>query len=180
MSQPEPGERDSCDDHVSWAVREWPQIDSVVEGIVTRVGLVDRHLHRSAGETLEQVGLSHGEFKVLIRLVRGPRSPGDIARELLVSTGTMTNRLDKLEAGGLIRRQPDPADRRGVLLEVTPAGRRTLDRYIEAQAGRERDLLSGLTAAERRDLADLLRKVLTSIEAGASGGPRRSTARHAS
>jgi DNA-binding MarR family transcriptional regulator len=156
---------DSCDEHVAWAVREWPDIDPDVEGITSRVATAERYLQRAASDTLDALDLAHGEFKVLIRLSRAPRSHGDIARELLVSTGTMTNRLDKLESAGLIRRRPDPGDRRGVIVELTAKGRATVDRYIAAQGKRERQLLSHLTAGERRSLSDLLRKLVASIAA---------------
>lgn len=156
---------DACDAHVEWAVKEWPDIDPDVEAIVTRVSAVDRYFDRSAVDSLEAVGLAHGELKVLLRLRRERRAHGDIARELLVSTGTMTNRLDKLEDAGLVRRLPDPADRRGVLVELTEAGRETLDRYVHAQAKRERQMVDGLSDTEKRELGGLLRKLLTSLEA---------------
>lgn len=156
---------DSCDEHVEWAVRHFPQIDPLVEGIVNRVNDANRRIDRAAADTLAELGLAHGELKVLLRLARGRRSPGEIAKELLVSTGTMTNRIDKLEGAGLVRRRPDPDDRRGVLVELTPRGRAALDRYIDVQATREQQLLSGLTGDEKRALDALLRKVLASIRA---------------
>jgi DNA-binding MarR family transcriptional regulator len=162
---------DGCDEHVRWATREWPEIDGLVEGIATRVEVATRQLDRSARDTLDEIGLSHGELKVLLRLIRGERAHGDIARELMVSTGTMTNRVDKLEKGGLVQRQPDPKDRRGVLLQLTDAGRTVLDRYISVQADRERRLMSHLSAAEREALNDLLRKLLASIASELRPGP---------
>jgi DNA-binding MarR family transcriptional regulator len=157
-------ERDECDDTTEWAVREWPEIEAEVERIVNRTSMVVRHLDRAAVDTLDEVGISQGELKVLLRLVRGKRPAGEIARHLLVSTGTMTNRLDKLESGGLLARQPDPNDRRGVIVELTPAGRATLDRYIAVQAKRERQLMTGLTIPEKQELGRLLRKLLASVE----------------
>lgn len=154
---------DDCDAHVAWAVSQWPEIDPDTESIVNRVETVGRYLDRAAVESREAVGLSHGDLKVLLRLSRGRRSHGDIARELLISTGTMTNRLDKLEAAGLLSRHPDPADRRGVLVELTAEGRTTLDRYIELQAGREKRLLAGISPEEKRQLSDLLRRVVASF-----------------
>ena len=158
-------ESDDCDAHVAWAVSEWPDIDPEVEAIVGRISKVDRYIDRAAVDTLESLDLAHGEFKVLLRLSRGRRSHGDIARDLLVSTGTMTNRLDKLEAAGLVERHPDPDDRRGVLVELTRAGRATLDRYIAVQAKRESQLMSDMSTEDQRELARLLRKLLASVEA---------------
>jgi DNA-binding MarR family transcriptional regulator len=155
---------DACDAHVEWAVREWPEIDPDVEAIVSRVSAIDRYLDRSAVDSLETVGLAHGELKVLLRLRRERRAHGDIARELLVSTGTMTNRIDNLEEAGLVRRLPDPDDRRGVLVELTDEGRATLDRYVRVQALRERQLLDLLSTSEKRELSGMLRKLLASLE----------------
>jgi DNA-binding MarR family transcriptional regulator len=127
--------------------------------------IAHRQLERSATDTLDELGLSHGELKVLLRLIRGDRSHGEIARELMVSTGTMTNRLDKLEGAGLVERQRDPSDRRGVRLQLTSSGRKVLDHYIGIQAERERRLMSRLGARERQALDDLLRKLVASITA---------------
>jgi DNA-binding MarR family transcriptional regulator len=157
-------ELDDCDETTEWAVQQWPEIDVDTESIVNRSSMIVRYFERAAVDTLSEVGLSHGELKVLLRLVRGKRSHGEIARHLLVSTGTMTNRLDKLESAGLVARHRDPNDRRGILVELTPAGRETLDRYIAVQAKRERQLLTGLTTDEKRELGRLLRKLLASVE----------------
>src|SRR5436305_14046535 len=92
------------------------------------------------------------------------RSHGWLCHDLDVSTGAMTNRLDKLEGRGLIRRARDPQDRRGVLLELTDAGQSHLEEYIEAGAGRERELLDDLTLAEKQDLNRLLSKLLASVQ----------------
>ena len=76
----------------------------------------------------------------------------------------MTNRLDKLEAAGLVKRHPDPKDRRGVLVELTAEGRGALDRYVAVQAKRERELMSTMSEKERGQLTALLRKLLASVE----------------
>lgn len=167
----EPGgsqEPDRWDEEAQWAAAEWPVIDTEVEAIVNRASMVIRYIDRSSVDTLDDLGLAQGDLKVLLRLTRGRKSPGEIARGLLVSTGTMTNRLDKLERAGLVVRHPDPADRRGVLVELTAPGRTALDHYIGVQAKRERQLLNGLSADEKRQLARLLRKLLASVtsEAG--------------
>lgn len=156
-------EDDDYDEHARWAAKAWSEIDPDVEAIVSRVEMAQRFLERAAVDSRAQVGLAHGELKILLRLTRGTRSQGEIAKTLLVSTGTMTNQLDKLEQAGLVLRIPDPADRRGKLVEMTPKGRKTLDAYINAQARRERQLLGRLTPSDKQQLNDLLRKLLASL-----------------
>jgi len=160
-------EHDDFDDHAAWAVGEWPDLDPDVETIVSRVGHADRYIERASVDTLATLGLTHGELKVLLRLSRGKRSHGKMAKDLLVSTGTMTNRLDKLEAAGIVARHPDPDDRRGVIVELTESGRKVLDSYVTIQGRRERQLLSEMSPEDRRELTRLLRKLLSSIESQA-------------
>jgi DNA-binding MarR family transcriptional regulator len=92
---------------------------------------------------------------VLMRLHDAVRSHGWLCSDLEVSTGAMTNRLDKLEQRDLIKRTPDPADRRGVLLELTAAGRARLEEYISAGAAREREVGERLRAPPNSEPQDL-------------------------
>jgi DNA-binding MarR family transcriptional regulator len=163
---------DDFDDHVEWAVKAWPVIDPDVEAIVCRVEKAQRYLERAAVDTLDDLDLPQGELKILLRLARGTRSQGEIAKSLLVSTGTMTNQLDKLEAAGRIVRLPDPGDRRGKLVELTAKGRATLDTYINVQAEYERQLLGQLSPGDKKQLNHLLRKLLASL--GEKPAPARS------
>lgn len=177
MSKPDAAADDSIDAQVRWAVANWPQIDPEVEGISTRLDKIHRHFHNAFRASLGDAGLSREEWRVLISLHGSMRSHGWLCRDQNVSTGAMTNRLDKLEGRGLIRRIPDPDDRRGVLLELTTEGRTRLDEYIDAAAGRERELLDDLTLTEKRQLNELLSKLLISLQAneakGHSPGKRR-------
>jgi DNA-binding MarR family transcriptional regulator len=159
---------DDHDAHSRWAVEEWPEIEEVVEAIVGRIDTVQRHIERASVDTRNQLALAHGELKVLLRLARGVRSQGALAKNLLVSTGTMTNQLDKLEEAGLVVRHPDPDDRRGKLVEMTAKGRGVLDKYINVQAMRERQLVGGLSEREKVELNFLLRKLLASLRQQAS------------
>jgi DNA-binding MarR family transcriptional regulator len=152
------------DAHLRLALATWPQIDPEVEGIVTRVAKAARHLDDAARASLGRVGLTKEEFKVLCALRVGTRSHGSLCSELLVSTGAMTNRLDKLERAGILTRSRDPDDRRGVLLELTPTGREKLDQYIDTGANRERQLLAALSASDKRQLNRLLQKLLNSLQ----------------
>jgi DNA-binding MarR family transcriptional regulator len=162
---------DDLDEHVRRALAHWPQIDPEVEGIVTRIDKVDRYIHRAATTSLGQVGLTHQEFKVLIALHAEPLSHGALCRHLLVSTGAMTNRLDKLERSGLLTRMRDPNDRRGVLLELTARGRGKLDEYVDLEAKREVQLLTVLDPSEQHQLNHLLRKLMRSLQSELGSPP---------
>jgi DNA-binding MarR family transcriptional regulator len=164
------GNEARLDPHIRLALATWPQIDPAVEGIVTRIGKAERLLDGEMRVSLAHVGLTREEFKVLIELHSGPCTHGALCRELEVSTGAMTNRLDKLERAELVRRSRDPDDRRGVLLTITDAGRERLDAYIDRGAHRERELLEGLTASDKRTLGALLAKLLDSLQAELGSG----------
>jgi DNA-binding MarR family transcriptional regulator len=156
---------DGVDERVRDVIEVWPEIDPLVEKIVSRIDRINRLIDKAAMVNLEQVGLTHEEFHVLMELQRGDHSHGALCREMMSSTGAMTNRLDKLERAGLVERHPDPDDRRGVLLHLTAPGRERLDEYIAIQGARERQLLSALGATEQRELDSLLRKLYMSLQA---------------
>jgi DNA-binding MarR family transcriptional regulator len=160
-----PEDQARLDPHVRLALATWPQIDPAVEGIVTGIEHASRYLDDEMRASLAHVGLTKEEFKVLMDLHAGPQTHGALSRHLEVSTGAMTNRLDKLERAGLVRRSRDPDDRRGVLLTLTEAGAERLDSYIDRGARRERQLLEGLSAADKRRLNELLTKLVDSLEA---------------
>ncbi len=164
---------DELDEHVQSVVAKWPEIDPEVEGIVTRIDKIDRLVDKAATVSLARLDLTHEEFKVLIALHNGPRTHGSLSRELVVSTGAMTNRLDKMERTGLLARKRDPSDRRGVLLELTDQGRQRLDDYIDLAARRERELLSILDRDEKQQLNGLLRKLLAALQSELGPAPRR-------
>lgn len=166
---------DPVTEHVRWAVANWPQIDPEVEGIVVRVEKIHRHFQEAFRASLGEAGLTKEEWKVLMALHHSVRSHGWLCQDLDVSTGAMTNRLDKLERRGLIRRAPDPRDRRGVLLDLTDTGQSQLEGYVESGAGRERELVDDLTLAERQELNRLLSKLLASLQTKNAGkaSPRK-------
>ncbi len=160
-----PEEEDRLDPHVRLALATWPQIDPAVEGIVNGIGKAYRHLDAEMRASLDHVGMTKEEFKVVMALHAGPRTHGALCRELEVSTGVMTNRLDKLERIGLVSRSKDPEDRRGVMLTLTPTGAERLDTYIDRGARRERKLLEGLTRDDKRQLNKLLGRLADSLDA---------------
>ena len=156
------------EDEVDRLVAAWrterPDLDVEPLQVLSRVHRLARHLDRARRATFAAHDLEVWEFDVLTALRRtGPPyelSPGALLRATLVTSGTMTNRIDRLEHAALVRRRPDPRDRRGVLVRLTETGRDRVDAALADLVERERDLLSGLTAEQRRTLADLLRTLL--------------------
>jgi DNA-binding MarR family transcriptional regulator len=128
------------------------------------VSYIDDHLERA----FNALDLKEGEVDVLLTLALGPdepQSPTSVASQLLCSTGAMTNRLDRLEKAGLIKRQHSTKDRRSILLSITPEGRRAAKRAADARDALSDKLVPGLTAAERKTLVGLLVKMLLNFEA---------------
>ena len=137
--------------------------------VLSRVSRLARHLDRARRAAFAAHGLEAWEFDVLSALRRqGPPyqlSPGALLRATLVTSGTMTNRIDRLAAAGLVSRRPDLQDKRGVLVQLTSAGVRTVDAAFAALLDGERDLLTGLDARQQEDLAGLLRILLVPFDA---------------
>ena len=116
-------------------------IDLEVEGLVDRIGGINRRIKKGMEVTLSEYGLTLPDWQVLstLRLSRQNlrSSPGDLADDLELSSGAMTSRLDRLEQAGLVRRLPDPEDRRGVVVELTPEGLQAWDQAASIQARKE-------------------------------------------
>ena len=149
-------------DHVDrWlAEHELPgAVDLEVEGIVDRINGLRRRLNRMLGETLADFDLSVGEWKALTHLqLDGPphrKSPGKLAKWAELSSGAMTNRLDRLEEAGLVRR---------VLVELTDAGRAAWEQSVSAQAEKESLIAAALSAKEKQQLNALLRRLMREFE----------------
>jgi DNA-binding MarR family transcriptional regulator len=159
---------DSVDFCTADIASRYPQIDPTVEGVVGRLSAITKHISRTFDETLARHGLNHGEYRLLLRLTTrsddNRMTAGELGRALLLSSGAMTNRIDRLEAAGLVERVRDPRDRRGVLVALTDAGRTAIDRAVTEQAAKEIDVMSAIDAKELDQLNGLLRKVLTSLE----------------
>jgi DNA-binding MarR family transcriptional regulator len=151
----------------TWA-RELPDLDLATEGIVARIQHLEKRLKRSMEETLAEFRLNYGEWVVLGALrSAGPpyrRSAGALARVLDLTSGAMTNRLDRMEAAGLVRRVPDPDDRRGVQIEITEAGRSLWEDAVGVQAQKEQLVASALSAKEKQQLNQLLRRIVLAFE----------------
>ena len=134
-------------------------------GRMTRIGLV---LAPRLEPVFAEHGLVRGEYEVLagLRRIGEPftATPSVMARLLVLSPGAMTNRLDRLEAAGHVRRAHDPDNRRSVLVTLTPQGRALVDTVLEAHLENEKGLLSTLSAADRRRLDSALRRLLCALE----------------
>jgi DNA-binding MarR family transcriptional regulator len=162
-------ERDHVDRFLDVIRNELPDtIDLAVEGIVDRIHGINWRLRKMLDETLEPYGLASGDWKTLntLRWAGKPyqRSAGELARSADLSSGAMTNRLDHLEAAGLVKRLPDPKDRRGVLVQLTPEGLRLHQEAIGVQAEKEALLAGALTEREKIQLETLLRRVMLALE----------------
>ncbi|HEX4518012.1 MAG TPA: MarR family transcriptional regulator [Gaiellaceae bacterium] len=163
-------------DHVDTRLQELggdlPDLDVDVEGIVERIQGIDRRLQVVMEDTLDEHGLSYGEWKLLCKLRRAPEhtsTPGELSASLELSSGAMTNRIDGLERDGLVRRHPDPKDRRGVRVEMTDAGGQAWIESTNAQAIKEALIASALTKREQHQLNGLLRKLMLELEHGEFG-----------
>jgi DNA-binding MarR family transcriptional regulator len=156
-------DRDGVDLILEQWRRERPDLDHSPIGIVGRVSRLARELEQRLEPVYREHGLEPGWHDVLATLRRsGPPyrlRPTEFTSTLMLTSSGTTKRLDRLEQAGLITRGPDPEDRRGTLITLTTAGRKLIDAVTEAHMENERRLLSALTEAEQRRLADLLRKL---------------------
>jgi len=145
-----------------------PEIDLTVEGIVDRIMGLSKRLTRSMEETLAELGLNYGEWKVLGSLIHSDpphrRSPGWLSEHLGLSSGAMTNRLDQLEKAGFVRRLPDPNDRRALYVELTEGGKKIWSDAAEASGQKEQLVASALSDREKEQLNALLRKLMLAFE----------------
>lgn len=150
-----------------WA-RERPDLDASPMGVIGRISRLSRIFEQEIQEIFASFGLHRGEFDVLATLRRTGKpyrlNPTELSTVLMVSSGGMTNRLDRLERAGLVARRPDPGDRRGTQVGLTEGGRRLVDEVVAEHVTNEHRLLSTLGETERDELANLLRKLLLSLE----------------
>lgn len=163
---------DDVDDIVSAWRRERPDLDVAPLQVLSRISRLARRLDLARGSAFSEHLLDGWAFDVLSALRRAGEpyqlSPGALVQQTLVTSGTMTNRVDRLERSGYVERRPDPGDRRGVLVRLTDAGRDIVDSAMAGLIEQEKSLLSGLSAADQARLARLLRTMLASFE---SRGP---------
>lgn len=160
------------DDEVDALVAAWHReradLDLEPVEVFSRISRLARHLDRARRQAFTTHRIEPWEFDVLAALRRaGPPyqlSPGRLLVETMVTSGTMTNRVDRLAGRGLVERLPDPGDRRGVLVRLTLGGKKTVDAAFEELIDRERTLLADLPPAERTRLVAVLKTLMAPFD----------------
>jgi DNA-binding MarR family transcriptional regulator len=161
--------RDEVDELVAAWRAQRPDLDVEPLQVLSRISRLARHLDIARRGAFAEHGLESWGFDVLSALRRqGPPfqlTPGALLRATLVTSGTMTNRVDRLAEAGLVRRELDPSDKRGVLVTLTDQGRERVDAALAGLLARERALLATLPPADHHTLAALLRALLAPFDA---------------
>ena len=159
-------------DWIERVVEGWsqlkPDLDTNPYLVTGRISRIATHLQRRQEEVFGRFGLNRGEVGVLsaLRMTGPPHvlSPTQLFRGLMLSSAGMTSRLDRLESRGLVVRRPDPDDRRGILVELTPRGAEMVDAAVVANTEQEELILAGMSREDQQVLASLLRTLLTRLE----------------
>ncbi|MFI9149698.1 MarR family winged helix-turn-helix transcriptional regulator [Streptomyces sp. NPDC053367] len=166
---PEPQDRPDAVDAIigQWAAVR-PDLDTTAMEVFGRVYRLSRTMGDRMEKAYARFGISRGEFDVLATLRRSGEpytlSPRQLSSTLMLTTGGMTGRLDKLERAGLLRRSPDPHDRRGLQVTLTDEGLALIDEAVGAGLAVQTEALSQLDPAEAGQLAGLLRKLLAGTQ----------------
>lgn len=161
-------ERDQLDFIVEQWQRERPDLDPSPMGVIGRISRLSRDIERRLDPVYRDHRLEAGLFDVLASLRRAGSPyrlrPSVLADALMLTSSAATKRLDRLERTGLIEREPDPDDRRAILITLTETGRELVDRAVVDHLANEHTLLAGLTKSEQRQLASLLKKLQLAID----------------
>jgi DNA-binding MarR family transcriptional regulator len=159
---------DSIEVFINQWKKERPDLDPWPVGILGRTQRISTHLQTRATKWLTPLGLTWDTFSLLLALRRSGEPyelrPTDIYKESLLSSGAVTNRIDKVEKKGWVKRYDSPGDRRGVVVRLTAAGRSVADKAIEIHFRELAVQLSGINKKERQVLLQLLAKVLEILE----------------
>ncbi len=162
---------DAVDKILAQWQRERPDLDVSAMGLLGRLGRLHAHLRRDLDLNFARHGLSAANFDILATLRRAGEpfalSPGDLLATAMITSGTMTARIDQLEKMQLVLRVPNPQDGRGVIVQLTPAGRALVDAAVTTHVATQARLVAALTADERAALDGLLRQFLGHFEAPA-------------
>lgn len=160
--------RDEVDSLVEAWGRERPDLDPSPMQVLSRISRLARYLDRHRRTAFAQHDLESWEFDVLAALRRSGEpyqlSPGQLLRETMVTSGTMTNRVDRLVGRGLVTRTDHPDDRRGVLVRLTQSGKDAVDSAISDLLSAEQQILAALPSAQRDQLAESLRQLMAPYE----------------
>jgi DNA-binding MarR family transcriptional regulator len=159
-------------DHVDRIVEAWrrerPDLDVAALALLARLFRTAHLADAVLGEQLAAHGLRPGWFDLLAALRRAGEpyelKPTQLMRTMLLSSGGMTKRLDRLADAGLVERGPDPNDRRGTLVRLTRRGKATIDTLLQVHLTNEQQLLASLSPAQQRTLDELLRSLLAGLE----------------
>jgi DNA-binding MarR family transcriptional regulator len=157
-------------DSVDRIISQWkvvrPDVDSSPIEVIGRVSRLSRLIDRRLTESFARFGLESWMYDVLATLRRSGEpyelTAGDLMRHTMVTTGAVTNRIDRLEQRGLVERATSP-DRRKVIVRLTPKGLETVDEIVEAHMLTEREILGALSPRQQLELAHLLRTTLLSL-----------------
>ncbi|MBH0117511.1 MarR family transcriptional regulator [Salinibacterium sp. NG253] len=156
-------QRDEVDRIVEAWSRERPDLDFAPLHVLSRVGRLAKHLERARRSAFAVAGVEPWEFDVLsaLRKAGSPYqlSPTALVQQTMVSSGTMTNRIDRMVSRGLVQRRTDPNDGRGVIVRMTASGRESVDGAITSLVHDETALLARMSPAEQERLSGLLRKL---------------------
>jgi len=148
--------------------RERPELDLTPVAVFGRIARLHRAQIEASEQAYQHLDISSGDFAVLATLRRAGKpfrlTPSDLTSSMMITSGGVTQRVDRLERLGLVERSPHETDRRSTTVALTPAGRRVIDKAMPLHLEAERTLLDGLSSAEQRQLIELLRKALTTAE----------------
>jgi DNA-binding MarR family transcriptional regulator len=159
------------EDEVDRIVAAWrherPDLDFAPLEVLSRIDRLARHLDRARRAAFTAADMEPWEFDVLSALRRAGSpyelSPKALLRQTLVSSGTMTNRVDRLASRGLVSRRTDPRDGRGILVTLTPAGRAAVDTAIADLVGAEHEILDAIGDTDQEALAGVLRRLILGL-----------------
>ena len=160
------------EDHVDRILTQWrkerPDLDVEPMGLLGRLARLSTYLGREVEKTFLELGLSAASFDVLATLRRSGKpyrlSPGDLLATTMITSGTMTNRIDQLEKAGLVERLTNPQDRRSVLIALKPEGLDLVERAVTAHVANQHRLTELLDPDERTALDTIARKYLAAFE----------------
>lgn len=151
-----------------WA-RQRPDLDTEPMALIGRITRLSAHLSEEMGKTFARHGLNGPSFDMLATLLRsGPPhalSPNQLLETMMVTSGTMTNRIDQLEKDDLVTRVRNPDDKRSVLVRLTGKGQKIIDAAVTDHVETQKKLVAGLSGEERGNLNALLRTYLATFEA---------------
>lgn len=168
MSREVEPEQDSVDVIVDQWRSERPDVDVSGMAIIGRLGRLERLIRPRLDEVFAEHDLESWEFDVLATLLRSGEphrlTPGELLESMMITSGAMTNRIDRLEHRGFVKRAKSPSDGRQVLVSLTAKGRKKVDAALIDHAANENAILSGLSSNQQRELIDLLRVLSHAVD----------------